>query len=147
MSVLNRIACLQGRRDDVPNQELARDLAATHDRDGIREIAENLHNDNRRVQADCLKTLYEIGYLEPGLSADYTGDFLALLGSGNNRLVWGAMIALSTVAPIRPDDIDERREAIERAMAKGSVITVDNGIKVLAVLASTGERRRAEILP
>ncbi len=39
MSVLNRLACSQGRRDEVPNQELAHALAATEDREGIREIA------------------------------------------------------------------------------------------------------------
>ena len=39
--MLNRIAYFKGRRDEVPNQELARDLAATEDIAGIREIAEN----------------------------------------------------------------------------------------------------------
>ena len=42
MSVLNRIAYLQNRRDEVPNQELARELAEQKDRAGIHEIAENL---------------------------------------------------------------------------------------------------------
>jgi len=63
MTTLNRIAYFQNRRDEVPNQELARDLAATKDRQGIQEIAENLWNQNQNVQGDCLKVLYEIGYL------------------------------------------------------------------------------------
>ena len=42
MSVLNRLATSLGRRDEVPNQELARDLAAKKDKVGVREIAENL---------------------------------------------------------------------------------------------------------
>ncbi|MDS1028888.1 hypothetical protein RDV78_00040 [Bacillota bacterium LX-D] len=36
MSGLNRIACLQDRKDEVPNQELARELAATEN------LAENV---------------------------------------------------------------------------------------------------------
>ncbi len=60
MSVLQRIAHFQNRRDEVPNQELARDLAARRDLDGICEIAENLRNKNKGIQADCLKVLCEI---------------------------------------------------------------------------------------
>lgn len=37
MTVLNRIATAQGRRDEAPNQELARDLAAQGDQEGIRQ--------------------------------------------------------------------------------------------------------------
>ena len=42
MSVLDRLASSLHRRDEVPNQELARDLSAKKDKAGIREIAENL---------------------------------------------------------------------------------------------------------
>jgi hypothetical protein len=96
MPVLNRIAYFQNRRDEVPNQELARELAGAKDRKGIREIARNLWHENSNVQSDCLKVLYEVGYLNPVLIARYVGDFLKLLKSSNNRLTWGSMIALST---------------------------------------------------
>jgi len=42
--------------------------------------------------------LYEIGYIKPALIADYTPDFLALLKSKNNHMVWEDMIALATAA-------------------------------------------------
>ena len=67
MSTLDRIAYFQGRRDEVPNQELARDLAAREDQAGIREIAEALWRREPNVRSDCLKVLYEIGYLKPEL--------------------------------------------------------------------------------
>ena len=95
MSALNRLASSLGRRDEVPNQELARDLAARKDKAGIREIAENLWNKDKNIQADCIKVLYEVGYLEPKLIADYAEDFVKLLRSKNNRLVWGGMTALA----------------------------------------------------
>ncbi len=81
MSVLNRLASSLNRRDEVPNQELARELASRKDKTGIREIAENLWNKNKDIQADCIKVLYEIGYIEPGLIAGYVEDFVKLLKS------------------------------------------------------------------
>jgi len=42
MSILNRLACAQGRRDEAPNQELARDPAERGDQEGIRELVANL---------------------------------------------------------------------------------------------------------
>ena len=146
MSVLDRIAHLQNRRDEVPNQELARDLAEKRDREGIREIAENLWNKDKNIQADCIKVLYEIGYIDSSLIADYAEDFLKLFKSRNNRLVWGDMIALSTVAELKADFIHAHMAEILKAMNTGSVITVDNAVKVLA-LAATNDVYRPAIFP
>lgn len=147
MSVLNRIAFFQNRRDEVPNQELARELAVSEDAAGIREIAENLWNREPNIRSDCLKVLYEIGYLKPALIVPYAGEFLKLLRSRNNRLVWGAMIALSTIAGLAADAIYPHVAEIQRVMAEGSVITVDAGVLTLARLAATGDERRAALLP
>jgi hypothetical protein len=105
MSVLDKIAFFQNRRDEVPNQQLAKELAQTENIAGIKEIAENLQNKNQNIQNDCLKVLYEIGYLKPDLITDYIQDFLTLLKSKNNRMVWGAMIALATIADKKPNEI------------------------------------------
>jgi hypothetical protein len=147
LSIMNRIAFFRNRRDDVPNQELARELADFQDRQGIRELVQNLRNENPAVRSDCLKVLYEIGYLNAPLIAEYADDFLELLNSRNNRLVWGGMIALSTVAALRADLLFEHVSEIRRAMEKGSVITVDNGVKVLAAIASSSESRREKVFP
>lgn len=147
MSVLSNIAHFQNRRDEVPNQELAKELAEKKNRKGIREIAENLWSENPSVQSDCLKVLYEIGYLNPELIADYARDFLKLLRSRNNRLVWGSMIALSTIAAVKADEIYEHHAEIWKVMEKGSVITIDNGVKTLALVAAGNETRRKKIFP
>src|SRR5512143_4081515 len=147
MSSLQHIAHFQNRRDEVPNQELARSLAASRDRDGISEIAENLWNKNKGIQADCIKVLYEIGYIDPALIADFTEDFIKLLHNRNNRLVWGGMIALGTVAGLRPQIVHAHLEEIQRVIDKGSVITVDNGVQVLAGLAAQGEKYSRAALP
>ncbi len=147
MSILNRTAHFQNRRDEVPNQELARELAAQQDTAGIREIAENLWNKDKNIRADCIKVLYEIGSIEPALVAGYTGDFIKLLKSKNNRLVWGGMTALSAVAELKADVIHAHLGEIQKAMDEGSVITMDNGIQALARAASKDEQYNRAIFP
>lgn len=146
-SILNRIAFFQGRRDEVPNQQLARELVQQNDLHGIEEIAQNLWHSNPNVQSDCLKVLYEIGYLEPQLITGYVQDFLKLLKSRNNRLVWGSMIALSTIAHLCADEIYPHRAEIQRLMEQGSVITRDNGIRILAALAAQNDTYRKNLFP
>jgi hypothetical protein len=147
MSVSNKIAHFQGRRDEVPNQQLAQELANGKNQVGIREIASNLWNTDKHVQADCLKVLYEIGYLDPRLVAPYTDDFLNLLVSRNNRLAWGSMIALSTVAAIEAKKLYAKRDVLQKAIEAGSIITVDNGIKTLARVAAQSETYRHALFP
>lgn len=147
MSALERIAHFQHRRDEIPNQQLARDLAQKKDRKGIREIADNLWNKDKDIQADCIKVLYEVGYIDPGLVAGYAEDFVKLLKSKNNRLIWGGMIALGVVAEQKPDVILANLAAIRQSMHDGSVITVDNAVQTLARAASAGEKYRKAMFP
>jgi len=147
MSIITSLASSLGRRDEVPNQELARALAAKKDEAGIREIAENLWNKDKNIQADCIKVLYEIGYLEPKLVADYAGDFVRLLRSRNNRLVWGGMTALAEVAKANPDAVFKHLDEIKKAKETGSVITVDNAISTLAWTAAANRKYNEAIFP
>jgi hypothetical protein len=145
MSVLEKTAHMQGRADEAPNQELARELAERKDKKGIREIAEHLWDKDKNIQADCIKVLYEVGYLNPELIADYADDFIKLIGSKNNRLVWGGMTALSTIAGIKADSIFKHRAVVQHALTGGSVITVDHAVRTLAVVASTHPAHNAAI--
>jgi hypothetical protein len=147
MSALERLACMQHRRDEIPNQELAKDLVRRKDKAGIREVAENLWNSDRNIQNDCIKVLYEIGYLDPRLIAQFSGDFLKLLESKNNRMAWGGMLALSTVANLRANQLFKQYRVIEQAVETGSVITQDNGIATLATIASKSRGYRKKIFP
>ncbi|MEX0788689.1 MAG: hypothetical protein WD906_02260 [Anaerolineales bacterium] len=144
---LKRIAFYRGRRDEVPNQVLARELAARRDAARIREIANGLRHGEPGVQSDCLKVLYEVGYLRPELIAKYTPDFTRLLAGRNNRLVWGAMTALAAVAQVRPKAIYGHRREIIPAMKAGSVITVDQAVLALTRTAASSPSRRRDLLP
>ena len=147
MSVLSRIAFFQNRRDEVPNQELARELAASKDAAGIAEIAANLWNKNQNISSDCLKVLYEIGYIDPQLIAGHVGDFLKLLQSKNNHMVWGAMIGLGTIAHLRPAETWAQIDAVVAAVEHGSVITVVWGVRALASVAASDSRWGERIFP
>jgi hypothetical protein len=147
MSVINKIAYYQNRRDEVPNQELAHQLAETKDKPGIQEIAENLWSKNKNVRSDCLKVLYEIGYIHPDLIADYVDDFLQLLKEKENRMVWGAMIGLATIADLRPYEIWEQIDAVINAVDKGSLITVVWGVKTLAHVAAADKKYHLKLFP
>jgi len=102
---------------------------------------------DKDVQADCIKVLYEVGYIDPTLVAGYAGDFVKLLDSRNNRLVWGGMIALGTVAQLKPDLVFAHLDQIKKTMREGSVIAVDNAVLVLARAASAGEKYRRVMFP
>lgn len=147
MSALERISFFQNRRDEVPNQNLARELAQTRDLPGIAEIESNLTNENKNVRSDCLKVLYEIGYLDPALIAPYTEDFLRLLSNRDNRMVWGAMIALGNIVGQCPDEIWSKIDEVLSTVEHGSVITVLWGVRVLAKTAASNPVYSLKIFP
>ncbi len=147
MAVLDKLASARGRRDEVPNQELAHALAAKKDRAGIRQLVANLANSSPGIQADCIKVLYEVGYLEPALISEYADDFLALLQSRNNRMVWGGMIAIGTIASLKADFIFAHRVELQDAIKSGSVITVDNGVLALSRAGARDPKYAKALLP
>ncbi|MCX7820295.1 MAG: hypothetical protein N2258_01300 [Brevinematales bacterium] len=145
--MINKLASSLGRNDEEPNIELAIELVKTENISNIKEIVENLHNDNEKIANDCIKVLYEIGYREPRLIADYYEQFLKLLKSKNNRLVWGGMIALSLIAFIKHKEIFENIDTVIKAYEEGSVITVDNSISVFAELIKANREYENTIFP
>lgn len=145
--LLKRLAYLQTRRDRTPNLDLARDLAARNDKDGIREIAENMWNENKNIHWDCVHVMYEIGAIEPNLIAQYADDFIKLLKSRHNNMVWGAMTALAEIARVKPDFIFKHLDEIKKAKEAGSVITIDNSISALAHTAAANENYNNAIFP
>jgi len=147
MSVLSKLASAQGRKDEEPNKKLARELVEKNDTTGIREVAENLLNNDKRIQKDCLSVLEQVGLLELELIEDYVTDFIELVFSKDNRLVWAAMINLAMVADRKPQEIFEQYDEIVGVIEKGSVITNDNGIKILAKVASTSTEYSDVIMP
>lgn len=135
--MISKIAFSMGRNDEEPNIDLAINLSETEDVEGIREIVDGLMSNTQQISNDCIKVLYEIGERKPLLIAEYVDNFLNLLKSRNNRLVWGGMLALSKIAFIKPNEIFRNLGLVVKAYEDGSVITIDNSISVFAELVKS----------
>ena len=146
MSVLHQLATALGRRDEVPNQELARRIVRERDAAAVQELVENLWHNNKAIPSDCIKVLYEIGAANPDLIAKYYKEFGKLLESKNNRLVWGAMMALDTIVLKQPKGVHRMLSKILiTADSSGSVIARDHAVGILAKLATLKPYRRDSI--
>ena len=145
--MIEKLAYSIGRKDENPNIELAEELIKTRDENGVKEIVEGLSSDNPNIANDCIKVLYEIGYRKPQMIAEYAGVFIDLLKAKNNRLVWGAAIALANTAPLKAPEIYKNIDDIITAYEKGSVITVDNLISVFAELAKADIEYEKTLFP
>jgi len=139
MKTIEKLASALGRRDEVPNIELAQEISASKDKKAVKELVDNLQNKNKDIQSDCIKVLYEIGALQPQLIAGYTENFIALLERKNNRLQWGAMTALDAITSEKPGELYAALNKIIEAADKGSVITKDHCVGILVKLAATKE--------
>lgn len=147
MTILNRLASQLDRRDEEPNIELAQELVSENNIVGIHEIIQNLSSKDKKIKQDCIKVAYEISKLKPELISEYALTFITLLKSSNNRLVWGSMQVLATIAKEVPEILMEHLHSIKLAIKNGSVITVDKGILTLAKLASVNNENNEKIFP
>jgi hypothetical protein len=135
LSVLEKLATTLNRRDEVPNQELARRIVRERDAVAVQELIENLSHKHKGIQGDCIKVLYEIGAANPDLIAKYYREFGELLESKHKRLVWGAMTALDTIAATEPKAIYGMLSTILKvADNSGSVIARDHAVGILVKL-------------
>jgi len=136
MSILNKLASALDRRDELPNEELAKQIADKNDNEAVKELVANLSNKSKDIQTDCIKVLYEIGERKPALIAAYAKEFIDLLDSRNNRLQWGAMTAINTITLENPKLIYGSLSKIIAAADNGSVITKDHAVNILISLCS-----------
>ena len=146
MSIIAQLAYSLGINSEEPNKVLAAKIVATNDKPGIKELVANLDNKVSRIQSNCIKTLYEVGEQKPELIAPYAKEFIALLDHKNNRLVWGAMTALSAItlqnAPLLYDAIAK----IVAVADEGSVITRDRAVLILADLGTIKKYNETAVL-
>lgn len=99
------------------------------------------------LSKDGFKVAYEIGQVKPELISKYALTFIELLKSRNNRLVWGGMTALATIAEVASETIMAHLNTLKSAMKIGSVITIDKGVLTLAKLATVSKENNDVIFP
>ncbi len=147
MSIIDILASSLGRKDEEPNIEIAVLLCNNKNALDIECIISGYNGNNINIANDCIKVLYEIGERKPELIACYVDSFIKQLSSKNNRIVWGSMTALRTIAHLEPLKIFDNLEKILDAYVKGSVITIDNSITVLSVVCSSDKKYEKVIWP
>ncbi len=135
MTVADRLAHALGRRDEAPNIALAEDIAGAEDGDAVAELVDILSDGAKAAKHDAIKVLYEVGDRKPGLIAPAGDDFIALAGSADNRLVWGALTALACLSRADPAFVFAHLTDILSAADSASVIAKDQAVNVLITLA------------
>jgi hypothetical protein len=121
MNLLDKLASSLGVRDETPNVELAKIVAANNDAGAVKSLVENLAHKKSAIQGDCIKVLYEAGALRPELIAPHLDAFVRLLDHKNNRLQWGAMLAVDYIASVNPAAVYAHLPKIVAAADGGSV--------------------------
>lgn len=139
IQVINYLATSLNRRDEVPNQELARMIVDKDDHEAVQDLVNLLQHKSKDIQHDAIKVIYEIGALKPDLIASYISNFIALLSHKSNRMQWGGMMALSSAAVIASKKIYKVLPEIMDAADRGSVITKDHAVNILIALAKVPE--------
>jgi len=140
MKAIDLIATSLNKRDDKPNQDLAIEIIQAKRNDWVKELVDNLQHEDKNIQSDCIKVLYEIGERSSAdMISPYCKNFGDILKSKNNRLVWGSMIALDTITLINPKGVYDLLPLIISTIDNGSVISIDHGVRILAQLSSIAD--------
>lgn len=137
--IIDHLASSLGRRDELPNQQLAAEVVKADDREAVEVLVGLLAHRKKDIRNDSIKTLYEIGEQKPALIAPFLDRFLSLLTHPDNRLQWGAMTAISHIARVMPEEVYEQLPSILEAADEGSVITHDQAVNILITLADSRE--------
>ncbi len=135
-SILGRLACSLGRRDEAPNIELANTISKSNDRNAVVALVGLIESGTKPVRSNAIKVLYEIGERNPGLIAGFVKEFVAASLCKDNRLVWGALTALDAIAKEDPKSVYANLDQILDAAHKGSVIAKDHAVNILIKRAS-----------
>lgn len=141
---MTRLACALGRRDEVPNIELAEALAKKPDTAAVQTLVANLANKDKAIRSDSIKVLYELGDRCPEQIAAYVSVFLELLTAKDNRLQWGATTALAAIATggLQHEVLAMHVDRIVEAADRGTVITRDRAVFTLAALAGNAKHAK-----
>jgi len=135
MSIQDKLAYAQGRRDQEPNKSLAREIAETDDHGKLDELISVFESrPHVGIQKDCVLTMAWIAEINPEMIAPHSDYFIGKLNDPVNRVIWGSMITLSSIAHYVPDKLFDSLPEILDAMDTGTVVTRDHGYRILITL-------------
>lgn len=135
-TILEQLASASGKREQDLNITLAQKIVDDKDKKAIKELIAGLEHKTKAIRHDCIKTLYEIAEREPKLISLHAATITGLLDDKDNRMQWGAMHALSAMLPEIPGTLYEALGKLTDTADKGSVITRDHLVRILAGLSA-----------
>ena len=134
-SIKELLANAMGRNDEEPNIKLAVLMAGSADEAAVGELVGLLDHPEAPVRSDAIKVLYEISRRNADLIIPHLKKLVKLLSGKENRMIWGAMSALSSLSQSHPKLLVRHLPIIVATMEKGSAITRDHGIYTLCHVA------------
>jgi len=134
MDILAELSSNQGRRDQDPNQALAKKIAVEDDRAACAALIDIVQNGKRAARHDAIVVAYEVATAKPELMRDHAETFFALLSDSDNRMCWGAMDAILHLADLMPARVMADLDALCTAADTSSVIAKDRLMALLAKL-------------
>lgn len=134
-SIKELLANAMGRNDEEPNIKLAVLMAGSADEAAVGELVGLLDHPEAPVRSDAIKVLYEISRRNADLIIPHLKKLVKLLSGKENRMIWGAMSALSPLSQSHPKLLVRYLPIIVATMEKGSAITRDHGIYTLCHVA------------
>ena len=146
MSVINKLASSFAQKSQIANISLAKHVIAKKDTEAVEELVVHLKSESKQTRHDCIKVLYEIGEREPALIANHYATFIALLECTDNRMQWGAMTALDYITDLQKEAVFKSLHTLTGVAGKGSVITRDHFVNILACLAGT-KKYKSTVMP
>ena len=146
MTVIDKLASSSAQRSQAANIFLAKNIVEQKDKKAVEVLVRNLESESKKIRYDCIKVLYEIGERDPELISNHCKKFVALPESTDNRMQWGAMTALDSITPLQKEAVFKSLHILAGVADKGSVITRDHYVNILACLAGT-KKYRAVVFP
>ncbi len=134
-SIIAFLSSSLGDTTEKSNMLLAQSIVNKKDKSAVDKLFALLTNADKKIKNDCIKVIDEIAVNKPEYIIPYIPHLIQLLKSDINRLVWGAMVALSNVAHKAQDAIYDNLGEILMAADRSSIIANDKCVKILVTLA------------
>lgn len=144
--ISRRFAGALGRKDFGANVELAEEIAESEDAAALREVLASVESGKRREAQDAIHVAFAVGERAPGLLVPHMDELVDTLHERDNRLVWGAVYALSTLVGTVPERCFEALPHVLDAAARSTVIAKYRALMILVGLAEDA-RYYAEVAP
>lgn len=85
-SIIEQLAHALGRRDELPNIELAEKVSKQNDKTAVLELVSCLQHKSVAVRSDTINVLYEVGERNPDFIVGHFSDFIMALSQKDNRM-------------------------------------------------------------